>query len=321
VSCGEGGVCDVPQVQYRKQKRFSGDIPETLRRLRFVVYGADKVPIDPKTGRAASVTRPETWGSFEDALHFVDTNRRALGPGLILRPEDRVVCIDLDDVIHPVDGVKDYAEALVERFSTFTEQSMSGKGLHLYFTVREPPDFPGGRFIWRTSGGAHKVEVYHGVPGRYIAATGRRWRWNGAGNDLEERTQELSHFVSECVPLDLPPRQNQDERRVNTTAMLELFMELGVELPRRGRGLTWCPFHDDVERGGRSLSIDPARGWYDHGSCKTGGGAGRLREIVRDLSDEQLKAVSRRTGTPETKLIAIRERLRREQGSYRKERP
>lgn len=304
ISCGEG-VCELPSAV--KRKTFEA-IAGELRALRFVAYGADKVPIDAKTGRAASVTREETWASFEEALEFVRQHpERAVGPGVILRPEDRVVCLDLDQVLDPVDGLKPFAEELVERFGSYTELSLSKRGLHIFFSVSELPDFPGGKWTWKGSA----FEVWHAS--RYIALTGELWRWDGAGAALEERTEALRRLLSESEPLRvLAPAAGAGERRqVNTQAMLELLSVLGVRAGEdSGRKLLHCfmPRHVDTHA---SLSVDPERGWYCHG-CRSGGGVVRLREVIRELTDEDIEHLSKRMEAPASRILAARERLRRE---------
>jgi hypothetical protein len=95
---------------------------------------------------------------------------------------------------------------------------------------------------------------------------------------------------------------------VNVERMASLFFELGVEVPLDRPVTLACPFHDD---GTPSLRIDPSAtgGWYCHG-CHRGGGVVAIRDLVARLTDDELEAVSKRTGTPTTKLLALRERLR-----------
>ena len=46
------------------------NIPLELRSLpQWVCSGADKVPVNPRTGQAASVNDPATWSTFEEAIH------------------------------------------------------------------------------------------------------------------------------------------------------------------------------------------------------------------------------------------------------------
>ena len=78
-------------------------IPEELTLLvQWVVWnGIDngkkikKVPVDPKTGKPASVSDPSTWGSFEQAVSAYQ-ERGYSGIGFVFTKNDPYVGIDLD---------------------------------------------------------------------------------------------------------------------------------------------------------------------------------------------------------------------------------
>lgn len=90
-----------------------------------------KIPIDPKTGAKASVTKPGTWGSFDQAVAAQDEYELD-GVGLVLRKEDRLVGIDLDDCVLDDGTIKPEAQQVVDVLATYTEKSPSGKGLRLF---------------------------------------------------------------------------------------------------------------------------------------------------------------------------------------------
>ena len=99
-----------------------------------------KVPYSPLFPGKASVTNPQTWGSFEDAVAAFEAGGFD-GIGFVLTREDPFAFIDLDDVWTPdAGGVFPYgdpAEAFARQtkihheFATYAELSPSGKGLHL----------------------------------------------------------------------------------------------------------------------------------------------------------------------------------------------
>jgi putative DNA primase/helicase len=123
-----------------------------------------KPPIDLHTGRQASVTRPETWGSFTDAQKAYETGIIAgkpvviAGIGFVLT--HGIVGIDLDHCIQ--NGIiSDDASLLTAALQTYTELSPSATGLHL---LMEDVLLPG-RFRRKDN-----VEMYQ--DGRYLTVTG-----------------------------------------------------------------------------------------------------------------------------------------------------
>ena len=87
-------------------------IPHRLQEYdHFVVWHYERVaeelkkpPCDPKTGKRASVRKPETWGSFQEARHAYESGQFA-GVGIVLTAAMGIVGIDIDHCI--VDGQLD----------------------------------------------------------------------------------------------------------------------------------------------------------------------------------------------------------------------
>lgn len=110
---------------------------------RWVAYGPSKAPIDPRTGRNASSTNPDTWGTYAEAQAMVE--RRGLsGVGLVFTG-DGLVGIDLDDAIEAVTNEKGetvrqyrhFARMLMRHAMSYTEMSPSDEGVHIigYATI------------------------------------------------------------------------------------------------------------------------------------------------------------------------------------------
>ena len=115
------------------------NIPQELKdRPQWVVwkYGAlkpngkrAKVPYCPTTGEAASTTAPATWATHAQALTEYAKGGYT-GLGYILTQDDGYTFIDLDDCIR--NGELDAgAMATIKRFASYTERSVSGKGVHI----------------------------------------------------------------------------------------------------------------------------------------------------------------------------------------------
>lgn len=105
-------------------------IPQELReRPQWCVAGADKRPLTA-SGRAASVTDPATWGSFEAVCAYA--SRHGLGIGYVLHESDEYTCIDLDVKDDTTTEQMQRFQKIVDTFDSYTEHSRSGRGLHVW---------------------------------------------------------------------------------------------------------------------------------------------------------------------------------------------
>src|SRR5450755_3132703 len=144
---------------------FEG-IPKRLRDYpHFVVWKyaviddeIKKPPLSPKTGRAASVRNPSTWGSLQEARAAYETGGFA-GIGIVLTAEMGVVALDIDHCI--TDGhVSEDAQRMIHALQSYTEISPSGTGIRLLLEGK----LPGGL---RRQG---TIEMYEDL--RYVTLTG-----------------------------------------------------------------------------------------------------------------------------------------------------
>jgi hypothetical protein len=173
-------------------------IPAELRAQPWVLWRAEprgddkpaKVPyrIAEPTRRASS-TQPATWGTFNDAVEAylslaelpADPFRgRVVGIGVVLTPDARITCIDLDRVIDADGGLDTRAETVVERCDSWTEGSPSGTGLHIFVLGTVPRGLKG-----------NQIEVYSSE--RYICVTGHQYP--GTPNRLRIQQAYLDHLV------------------------------------------------------------------------------------------------------------------------------
>lgn len=114
-------------------------LPHGLRdRPQWCLAGADKRPLTVD-GRAASVTDPRTWSSFDAVAHVAV--EKGLHIGYVLTASDPYTCIDLDvkDSRNEADPKKWTTPEQLERFQriaqdfdSYTERSRSGIGLHVW---------------------------------------------------------------------------------------------------------------------------------------------------------------------------------------------
>jgi RecA-family ATPase len=172
--------------------------PQTLKQLPLWILwrletrdGAQtKVPyrID---GVRASPTNPNDWTDFETACRAFDPEKYN-GLGFVLRKEDNIVCIDLDECI--TDGkISDKAMYIVKILNSWTEISQSGKGLHIFVRGKKPTDQC--KVTLNTSE-IKAIEVYDNA--RYIALTGNHLP--GTPLEIMERQWALNDLYARYFP-------------------------------------------------------------------------------------------------------------------------
>ena len=92
-----------------------------------------KVPYDPKTGRKASSTNPESWATLAEAQaareKFLFT-----GIGFVFTDDCGIVGVDIDHCRNEDGSFTDVAKAILEKTQSYTEVSPSGSGLHAITT-------------------------------------------------------------------------------------------------------------------------------------------------------------------------------------------
>jgi putative DNA primase/helicase len=142
---------------------------------------------DPQ--RRASVTAPDTWASFSEALAVVRAGR-ADGPGIVVGAG--LGGVDLDHCFM-ASALTDEAAAIVRTLDTYTEVSPSGDGVHALAHGTLPP----GR---RRKG---MVEMYSEK--RFFTVTGRHLA--GAPWTIEERTAALAAVHARYLGTPAPPPQ------------------------------------------------------------------------------------------------------------------
>jgi hypothetical protein len=105
------------------------NIPLELRQYPcWVAAEIDKVPLDPKTGQKASVTDPNTWSTFDQA---VQSGHKYVG--FVLSQWDPYSIIDLDNKTEDPCTQEQLQRhfKILEAFNSYTERSASGTGYHI----------------------------------------------------------------------------------------------------------------------------------------------------------------------------------------------
>jgi len=142
------------------------NIPLEMReRRQWVCANYDKKPLIVFNGRAgegASVTEPNDWGTFEDAVDLWQSYPNIImGIGFVLTKDDPYVIIDFDDKPEKPapEGARAWFGQAAVKLGCYVEKSISGYGFHAFLKG----DFPRG-----VKG--HGFEMYGHE--RYILITG-----------------------------------------------------------------------------------------------------------------------------------------------------
>lgn len=151
------------------------EIPSELKEMkRWIVYKpiikngkTQKVPINPLTARSLAWSDETQWLSFDDA-NRLSQRHDDYGIGFILG--DGVAGIDLDNVVK-VDGtLQEIATDVISSMNSYTEYSLSGKGLHILFLANLSNSFNNRRKILNHDGTYSNIEMYSS--GRFFVVTG-----------------------------------------------------------------------------------------------------------------------------------------------------
>jgi len=176
------------------------NIPERLRPFdhwvvwQYAVIDSEvkKPPVDPKSGRRASVANPHTWGSFADAQQAYASGKFA-GVGIVLMPDMGVVGIDIDHCVQE-GKMNDDAARIVRAINSYTETSPSGEGLRIMLAGKLPGQF-------RRTG---NLELYEDM--RYLTLTGHALA--ETPQDIQPRHRELYGLYQRIFHSDPQGQEN-----------------------------------------------------------------------------------------------------------------
>jgi hypothetical protein len=192
--------------------------PAGLMHLRAPIWGAtpdprtgkpSKAPCDHRTGRLASSTKPELFGTLAEVLTWWKSSPNRHGAaGLGVLMQRGIVGIDIDGAYLP-DGVtlKAGAAAIVAACpAAYWEHSPSGKGLRgfAYGTVDD--------FTTRTASGddgeVFGLELYGGTAARFLTVTGHRLPDSAA--DLGDASPDALASLEAHRPTKAAPKAKGD---------------------------------------------------------------------------------------------------------------
>lgn len=125
----------------------------------------EKFLIDVHTGKFAESDNPKTWTDFDTACEYAKEHG-GVALAYALDGKDNIACIDLDHCIGEDGERSPLAEEVLSKCGeTYTERSLSGKGIHVFGKTKgsdlrsfskdgDMEYYQGGRFIAMTGDGA-----------------------------------------------------------------------------------------------------------------------------------------------------------------------
>jgi len=160
-----------------------------------------KVPKNPHDGRNASTNKKETWSDFE-TTYAAMVQSGFDGIGYVFTKDDGLVGIDLDHCID--DKGHNSAKDIIDHFSSYTEISPSGDGVHIIIEGNLPK--------WSENKNTQKgYEAYES--GRFFTFTGQpyngHWKW------IAKRNRELEAFCNEHLRKDSGSQVRDDSGSIN----------------------------------------------------------------------------------------------------------
>ena len=165
-----------------------------------------KVPYNPKLGKKASATNPDTWAALDLAQEAL---RQFLysGLGFVFTKQAGIVGVDIDHCVDPAtDALNETATAILEKLPpTYIEISPSGTGLHI-FLCGEMPD--GGSKNSKTG-----VEMY--AHSRYFTMTGNPYK--DCPLDIAEDDGALAWIHAQYIT---PPKKERKAKKKRTVEPL-----------------------------------------------------------------------------------------------------
>lgn len=191
--------------QTNKSPNFT-NLPEALRKLpQWCVAASDKSP-RTVNGHNARVNDPSTWTDFKSAREAAHKKGHYIG--FVLTEDDPFTCIDLDiKESTPPEHIQ-RCNNIVEKFNSYTERSVSGKGFHVWIQ--------GKSIKGRKRDG---VEVYS--QGRFIICTGNVV----CEKPIENRQELLDRLVGEMgiphSPKNLPHSLNLPGEDISDFALAD----------------------------------------------------------------------------------------------------
>jgi predicted P-loop ATPase len=156
-----------------------------------------KIPVNPRTLKYGSSTNPKTWGTYDACVavlpralvawtHTPPTEHdekpatyQGAGIGFVFTVDDPYMLVDLDHSVAPETGViAPWAQTLIDTLNSYTQRSVSGKGLHVLVQAKMPTE------------DKQHGDVQMWDQKRFVAMTG--WHLPATPRTIESRQSQLA---------------------------------------------------------------------------------------------------------------------------------
>ena len=190
--------------QKSKLPVFVNQIPQELKDLphwvnwRLEERGGKKtkIPKNPRTGGNADVSNPDTWAEFSFAWARFEQGGFS-GIGYVFTDADPYCGIDLDKCMNPENReLEPWALKIIQTFSSYTEISPSGKGIHIILRGN----------LQNGNRRQDRMEVYDNR--RYFTITGDLLK--NEFSEIRQRERELNSLITELFD---PDRQRNSKKQ------------------------------------------------------------------------------------------------------------
>ena len=195
---------------FKPEDRFK-HLPDELKNGRhWTAATKAKVPIDPKTGRAARTNDPTTWGTLAEALacNAPHVSIQLLGgPWIVL------------DIDHMTDGpVHHELSSLLKALPhNYSEISCSSTGMHIWYRGQLPAELAGKKVL-NLFGSSCNLEMYDGTAGRHMITTGKCFIWATGMNEIGDWHHGAAVILKEFVDKARKYHEPRPSKRHGLTA-------------------------------------------------------------------------------------------------------
>ena len=248
-------------------------IPEELRRLKQWVCTKEgsKVPMQACMPFPASSTNPNTWSTFEEAVFAVEAGHYDY-IGFVFN-DNGIVGIDIDEGFDSEGMVSELTRDIVYKCCSYTEQSKSGRGFHIFVK---------GDIPFKGKNNLAGVEMYKTA--RFFIMTGDRatpWEY------MEENQAALDQIVEKYFP---------ETRERKTTSVTPRIYNPEWDCPKGCKRVRIKPNYPVIPNGCRNICLTSLAGMM-HSIGYTKGQIYRELQYANStackppLDDGELKAI------------------------------